>query len=64
MERDILSALANQVLVCEGAMGSQLAAQGVTVRNSAEANLTHPEIVRAVHEDYIRAGADVITANT
>lgn len=30
----------------------------------ADANLTHPDIVRAVHRDYIRAGADIITANT
>ena len=30
----------------------------------AEVNLTHPGIVRAVHEDYIGAGAEVITANT
>ena len=30
----------------------------------AEVNLTHPEIVQAVHEDYLRAGAEVITANT
>ncbi len=31
---------------------------------SAAALDTHPETVRAVHEDYIRAGADVIIANT
>ncbi|MDZ7828132.1 MAG: homocysteine S-methyltransferase family protein [Halofilum sp. (in: g-proteobacteria)] len=30
----------------------------------ATANLTHGDTVRAVHEDYIRAGAEVITANT
>jgi homocysteine S-methyltransferase len=30
----------------------------------AEVNLTHPEIVRAVHEDYMAHGADIITANT
>ena len=30
----------------------------------AEVNLTHPDIVRAVHEDYMRAGADIITAIT
>jgi homocysteine S-methyltransferase len=30
----------------------------------AEANVSHPEVVRAVHEDYIKAGADVIIANT
>jgi methionine synthase I (cobalamin-dependent) len=28
------------------------------------ANKTHPDIVRQVHEEYIRAGADVVTANT
>jgi methionine synthase I (cobalamin-dependent) len=28
------------------------------------ANKTHPEVVRRVHEEYIRAGADVVTANT
>jgi homocysteine S-methyltransferase len=31
---------------------------------SAEANITHPEIVRAVHEGYIDAGAELIIANT
>ena len=31
---------------------------------SATANLTHPDVVRSVHEDYIRAGADVIITNT
>ncbi len=30
----------------------------------AEVNLIHPDIVRAVHDDYIRVGADIITANT
>jgi S-methylmethionine-dependent homocysteine/selenocysteine methylase len=31
---------------------------------SASALLTHPEVVREIHEEYIRAGAEVITANT
>lgn len=30
----------------------------------AVANKTHPEVVRRVHEQYIRAGANVVTANT
>ncbi len=30
----------------------------------ADANLTHPHIVRQVHDEYIRVGADMITANT
>ena len=30
----------------------------------ADANLTHGDIVRAVHADYVAAGADIVTANT
>jgi homocysteine S-methyltransferase len=30
----------------------------------AEANVTHPAVVREVHADYIEAGADIIIANT
>ncbi len=30
----------------------------------ADYSATHPGIVRSVHEDYIRAGADIITTNT
>jgi homocysteine S-methyltransferase len=31
---------------------------------SGVANLTHPDVVRRIHEDYIRAGADVVITNT
>ena len=31
---------------------------------SATALLTHPEVIREVHEDYITSGADIITTNT
>src|SRR5262249_30830593 len=31
---------------------------------SAIANVEHPEVVRGAHEDFIRAGADVIIANS
>jgi methionine synthase I (cobalamin-dependent) len=45
-------------------MGSQLAARGVTPRNSSEANLSHPELVAAIHRDYREAGAEVFQTNT
>jgi 5-methyltetrahydrofolate--homocysteine methyltransferase len=52
------------LLVCEGSMGVELAARGVSFRNSGEANLSHPEVVAAIHRDYLEAGATVFQTNT
>src|SRR5215207_5946971 len=53
------------VTVFDGAMGTQLYAKGVYINRSYdELNLTHPDLVRAVHEEYVRAGAEVIKTNT
>jgi S-methylmethionine-dependent homocysteine/selenocysteine methylase len=54
-------------LLLDGGMGQELAARGVdTTRGlwSAQALIDDPETVRAVHRDFIEAGADVITTNT
>jgi homocysteine S-methyltransferase len=60
-----LDALDDRVLVCDGAMGTLLYAQGVFInRCFDQLNLTDPQRVAAVHEDYVRAGADVIETNT
>ncbi len=56
-----------EVIILDGATGTELQSRGVPMHGfawSAAALDTHPETVRAVHEDYIRAGADVIIANT
>jgi methionine synthase I (cobalamin-dependent) len=48
-------------------MGSELEARGAPMDHEAWcglANLEAPELVRAIHDDYVRAGADVIIANT
>src|SRR5262245_45633805 len=60
-------------LLLDGATGSEVAKRGVYVSKgstpdklgpwSATANLDAPEVVRQVHEDYLRLGADVITSN-
>ena len=58
---------AGKVLVIDGGMGTELQRRGVPMDEvawSGTAVLSHPEVVRAVHEDYIRAGADVIITNT
>ena len=53
------------MLVCDGAMGTLLYSQGIFINRCFDAlNLTDPARVAAVHEDYVRAGADVIETNT
>jgi len=55
------------VLVMDGAMGTELQRRGVPMDSAAwsgVANLTHPEVVRQVHEDYLRAGAEIHITNT
>src|SRR5215213_9571717 len=57
--------LATRVLVCDGAMGTMLHAGGVSLdRSLPELNVSHPDLVRAIHRAYIAAGANVIETNT
>jgi homocysteine S-methyltransferase len=56
-----------EIIILDGGTATDIQRRGVPMDSetwSAEANLTHPEIVRAVHEDYIGAGAEIIIANT
>src|SRR6476619_468751 len=60
-----LDEMSRRVLVCDGAMGTMLYAQGIFLnRCFDELNLTQPDLVGGVHQAYIRAGADVIETNT
>jgi homocysteine S-methyltransferase len=55
------------IVIIDGGMGSQLQAEGVPMDHvawSARANLERPDVVQHAHEEYIRAGAEVIIANT
>ncbi len=54
-------------LVLDGGTGTELRRRGMNLGEttwSALASLTHYELLRAIHVDYIAAGADVITTNT
>ncbi len=54
-----------RTILCDGAMGTSLYARGVFInRCYDELNLSQPELVRAVHEDYLQAGAEMIETNT
>ena len=65
--RNILDRLhAGDVLVHDGATGTELEVRGVDCDPgawSATANLDAPDVLRSIHEDYLRAGADIVTAN-
>ncbi|HEY0375412.1 MAG TPA: bifunctional homocysteine S-methyltransferase/methylenetetrahydrofolate reductase [Pyrinomonadaceae bacterium] len=55
----------DDVHVFDGAVGTMLYAKGVYINRSYdELNLTNPDLVREVHEEYVRAGADIIETNT
>jgi methionine synthase I (cobalamin-dependent)/5,10-methylenetetrahydrofolate reductase len=60
-----LDRLAKGVLLADGAMGTLLYERGIPFDRSFDLlNLTDPELVRGVHREYIRAGAEVIETNT
>ena len=53
------------LLVFDGAMGSLLYERGVFVtQNFEQLNVTRPDIVKKIHEDYVAAGAQIIETNT
>ena len=61
--RDMLSG--DRIHVMDGAMGTMLYSRGVFLNVCYdELNATHPDLVEDVHEQYIRAGAEIIETNT
>ena len=77
---NIEGALRQRILILDGAMGTKIQALGLTaesyhqgqfagwsvslVGNNDVLNLTAPDVIRRIHEQYIEAGADIITTNT
>lgn len=57
----------NEVIIIDGAMGTEMQRRGVPMSFevwSAAALLSHPQLVRDIHVDYIRAGAEIQIAAT
>lgn len=64
-------ALASRVVVADGAMGTMLQAQDPTLEDFQDLegcneilNVTRPDIVRSVHEEYFSVGVDCVETNT
>lgn len=57
--------LKDRIVVFDGAMGTMLINKGYDIgKNSSIYNITHPEIIQRIHEEYAQSGADILTANT
>jgi methionine synthase I (cobalamin-dependent)/5,10-methylenetetrahydrofolate reductase len=53
------------IYVFDGAIGTRFYDKGVYINRSYdELNLTAPDLVREVHAEYVKAGADIIETNT
>ena len=57
---------AGETILMDGGMGSEFDRRGMTTPTtwSGGPMLTHPELVREIHQDYIEAGAEIIITNT
>jgi homocysteine S-methyltransferase len=63
--KPFLEALDERVLVCDGAMGTMLYAKGVFINRCFDSlNVMSADTVMEVHQDYVRAGADLLETNT
>ncbi|MGN9908417.1 methionine synthase [Phytohabitans sp. LJ34] len=68
----MLDALADRILIADGAMGTMLQAADLDVDDDFQGlegcnevlNVTRPDVVREVHEAYFAAGADCVETNT
>jgi 5-methyltetrahydrofolate--homocysteine methyltransferase len=71
MPSSLLTTLAERVLIADGAMGTMLQAQDLSLDDfeghegcNEVLNVTRPDVVKAVHEAYLTAGADCVETNT
>jgi methionine synthase I (cobalamin-dependent)/5,10-methylenetetrahydrofolate reductase len=63
--KDLKTEVQNQMMIADGAMATFLYQSGVPVGVCCEElNLTRSDMIRSVHEAYVRAGARLIETNT
>jgi methionine synthase / methylenetetrahydrofolate reductase(NADPH) len=65
MADNILERVKQSPVLCDGAMGTLLYSKGIFInRCYDELNLSQPDLIRAIHHDYLQAGAEIIETNT
>ncbi len=62
---NVLEYLKNNIVYLDGAMGTLLQNSGLRPGEHPELwSITHPDTVTAIHRDYVKAGSNIISANT
>lgn len=65
MKTPFLTKIKDTPLIFDGAMGTVIYEKGVFLNTCYdELNLTNPDLIKSIHQDYVTAGADVILTNT
>lgn len=65
MANDFLSRLQRGPILCDGAMGTLLYGKGIFInRCYDELNVSQPDLIRGIHHEYVRAGAEILETNT
>ncbi len=65
MATDLLTRLQKGAVLCDGAMGTLLLSKGIFIdRCYDELNLSQPDLIRGIHQEYLQAGAEIIETNT
>jgi len=65
MPDNLLTRLKASPVLCDGAMGTLLYSKGIFINRSYdELNVSQPELIHAVHQEYLQAGAEMIETNT
>ncbi|HZU29919.1 MAG TPA: bifunctional homocysteine S-methyltransferase/methylenetetrahydrofolate reductase [Candidatus Angelobacter sp.] len=65
MAFDLVSKLKQGPVLGDGAMGTLFYAKGIFINKCYdELNLTQPDMVRTIHQEYLNAGAEIIETNT
>lgn len=65
MLQKIMDYMNNHIVYFDGAMGTMVQKHGLKAGENPELfSLTHPEIIAQIHQSYLKAGANILTANT
>ncbi len=65
MKEKFISAIQERVILTDGAMGTEIYRRGIFINQCYDnLNITNPVLIKEIHEDYVRAGAELIETNT
>src|SRR3981081_2416301 len=64
-QKEFREQLRGRVMVADGAMGTVLYSKGIFInRCFDELNLSSPALIKETHQEYVKAGAEILETNT